>query len=639
MKPPIYKLSSCCITLAAILTVGAGVHAQANGDNALPVMKAEPFPMTEVRLLDGPFREAMLRDKAYILSLDPDRLLHNFRVTAGLPSSAEPLGGWEKPDCELRGHFVGHYLSALALMYASTGDEALKNRADYLVSELAKCQDAMPAMGYNKGFLSAYPEELFDRVDAAKRVWAPYYTLHKIMAGLLDVHQLCGNAQALAVLEKMADWLKFRVDRLSYAQMQKALDTEHGGMNEVLANLYAISGNPDHLKLAQAFNHEKVLDPLAHGVDKLDGLHANTQIPKVIGAARQYEVDGDPRMRDIATFFWQRVALARSWVIGGNSDAEHFFPIPKTSRHLSSVTAETCNTYNILKLTRHLFEWEPSGETMDFYERGLYNQILASQAPDSGMMTYFVSLKPAHFKVYSTPLDSFWCCTGTGTENHAKYGDTIYFHGADALYVNLFIPSELTWQERAIALRQETKFPDEAQTTLTMTCPKPITLALKIRNPAWAANASISVNGEIQNAREENGYLTIDRTWKTGDRVSVKLPMQLHLEALPDDPNTVAILYGPLVLAAELGTGGLPPNGQEAKNQTDLIKVADPPPPVLTGTPADLLAHIAPVADAANTFRVSQIAQPQDVTLVPFYLVHHQRYVVYWKLAQLTAPN
>jgi DUF1680 family protein len=249
------------------------------------------------------------------------------------------------------------------------------------------------------------------------------------------------------------------------------------------------------------------------------------------------------------------------------------------------------------------------------------------------MMTYFVSLKPAHFKTYSTPLDSFWCCVGTGIENHAKYSDTIYFHGADSLYVNLFIPSELIWKERGITLRQETRFPDEAQTILTMTCEKPAALALKIRKPAWAANASISVNGETQIAPEENGYLTIDRAWKTGDRISVKLPMQLHLEALPDDPNTVAVLYGPHGLAAELGTDGLPPHGQEAKGQKDLLKAADPAAPVLTGTPADLLAHITSVADAANTFRVSQMAQPQDLTLVPFYRVHHQRYVVYWKLA------
>ncbi len=617
--------------LALILFVTAAARAEPG-----PVkLKAEPFPLTEVRLRASPFQENMLRDKAYLLSLDADRLLHNFRVTAGLPSRAEPLGGWEKPNCELRGHSVGHYLSAVSLMYASTGDEALKQRADYLVAELAKCQEAMPSKGYNKGFLSAYPEEFFDRVDAGKKVWAPYYTLHKIMAGLFDANQLCGNAQALAVLEKMADWLKFRVDRLSHEQMQKALNEEHGGMNEVLANLYALTGKPDHLKLAQAFNHEAVLDPLAQGVDKLDGLHANTQIPKVIGAARQYELDGDTRLRDIAKFFWQRVALARSWVIGGNSDAEHFFPIAKTAQHLSPVTAETCNTYNMLKLTRHLFAWEPSGQAMDFYERGLYNQILASQAPDSGMMTYFVSLKPAHFKVYSTPLDSFWCCVGTGMENHAKYGDTIYFHsGADSLYVNLFIPSELTWKERGVTVRQETKFPDEGATMLTMNCARPALFALKIRQPAWAPGATISVNGQAAAAREENGYLTINRIWRTGDRVSVTLPMHLHLEPLPDDPNTVAVLYGPLVLAAKLVGEGLPPNGQEAKDQQDLNKVADPAPPVLSGAPGDLLAHIAPAAGGApNTFRITQVAQPGDVTLVPFHRIHHERYVVYWKLA------
>jgi DUF1680 family protein len=509
----------------------------------------------------------------------------------------------------------------------------LKKRTDYLVAELAKCQEAMPAKGYNQGFLSAYPESLFDRVDRAEKVWAPYYTLHKIMAGLLDVHQYCGNPQALDVLTRMAEWLKFRVDRLSAEQMQRALGNEHGGMNEVLANLYAVTGNPDHLKLAQAFNHEAVFAPLAAGQDKLNGLHANTQIPKITGAAREYELTGDPRLHDIAEFFWQRVALNRSYVIGGDSDREHFFPTNQFSKHLSPETAETCNTYNMLKLTRHLFEWEPSAATMDFYERGLYNQILASQDPDSGMMTYFVPLDAGRFKTYSTPEQSFWCCVGTGMENHAKYGDTIYFHGTNALYVNLFIASELRWSEAGVTVRQETKFPEQETTTLTFDCVSPATFTLNIRHPAWAGGMTVRVNGKKQKITNPPGsYFAIARTWQKGDQVEVRLPMHLHLETLPGDSNTVAFLYGPLVLAGELGTNGLPANGQRSPNQQDFEKMPVPPAPVLSGKPERALAQIKPVKGEPLVFRFQQTKSAPAVSLIPFYRLHHERYAVYWKI-------
>jgi hypothetical protein len=595
-------------------------------------LKAEPFDLTDVRLLPGPFQDAMLRDKALLLGMDPDRLLRNFQVTAGLPSQAQPLGGWEAPACELRGHFVGHYLSACALMYASTGDEALKRRTDYMVAELAKCQAAMPSQGYNKGFLFASPESLFDRVDAGTRVWAPYYTLHKIMAGLFDVYEHCGNQQALAVLERMAGWLEFRVGRLSYVQMQASLKNEQGGMNEVLTNLYAATGKPEYLKLAESFNHEAVFAPLAAGVDKLDGLHANTQIPKIIGAARQYEVTGDPRMHQIAAFFWDRVALHRSWVIGGHSDAEHFFPIMDFANHLSPVTAETCNTYNMLKLTRHLFEWDASAVEMDFYERALYNHILSSQDPDTGMMTYYVSMKPGHFKVYCTPVDSFWCCMGTGIENHAKYGDTIYFHAPDALYVNLFIPSTLQWAEAGVTVRQETNFPNEGKTTLTIHCGAPRKFALKLRHPGWAATVAVSINGKLQNvASDPASYLALDRTWHNGDKVEYTMPMTLRTEALPNDPATVSVLYGPLVLAGEMGADGLPPNGQEAKDPGELNRVPDPPAPVITSPVQEIVSHIqrAPGSDLA--FKTEGLVAPADLTLIPFYRVHHERYTVYWQ--------
>ena len=355
------------------------------------------------------------------------------------------------------------------------------------------------------------------------------------MAGLLDANQHCGNAQALDVLTKMADWVKFRVDHLTPEQMQKSLDTEHGGMNEVLANLYAVTGNPNYLPLAEAFNHQKVFGPLARGEDKLDRLHANTQIPKIIGAAREYELTGDPQFLTVAHTFWDAVALHRSYVIGGDSDHEHFFPVTDFAKHLSTDTAETCNTYNMLKLTRQLFALEPSAAKMDFYERGLYNHILASQDPETGMFVYLMSLKPGHFKTYSTPENSFWCCVGTGMENHSKYGDTIYFHDADSLYVNLFIASELSWPEKGLVVRQETNFPESDSTILKIKAEKPVNFALKIRHPAWAASGmSVSINGKKQSAASAPGsYFTLPRDLHDGDKVEIHFPMKLHTEPLP----------------------------------------------------------------------------------------------------------
>jgi DUF1680 family protein len=386
----------------------------------------------------------------------------------------------------------------------------------------------------------------------------------------------------------------------------------------------------------RAFNHEAIFGPLSHGQNQLDNLHANTQIPKIIGAAREYELTGDHTYHDIAQYFWQRVALERSFVIGGDSDREHFFPIDETSKHLGSETAETCNTYNMLKLTRHLFEREPSATTMDFYERGLYNHILAPQDPDSGMVTYFMSLKPAHFKVYSTPLESFWCCLGTGMENHAKYGDTIYFHDDNSLWVNLFIPSELSWKDKGVTVRQQTKFPEQDTTTLILKCEKPERFALRIRHPAWAVSGvSVLVNGQKQDIRSQPGsYFALEQTWRDGDKVELHFPMSLHTEALPDDPNTVAILYGPIVLAGELGTENLPKTAWYERNQGDADKIADPETPVFVGNVADVVSHIVPGEDKPLSFRTAGSAKPQEVSLIPFYRMRHQRYSVYWKVSR-----
>jgi DUF1680 family protein len=599
-----------------------------------PAMKspraAEQFPLTDVRLLDGPFRDAMLRDQKYLLSLDPDRFLFNFRKNVGLESSTRPYGGWEAPDCEQRGAMLGHYLTACSQMYASTGDAEFKRRVDHIIAGLAECQSNSVNAGFHAGFLSAFPESFIDRVEKRQPVWAPWYALHKIMAGLLAANQLCANEQALMVLTNMANWVKFRVDRLTPEQMQKSLDEEHGGMNEVLANLSALSGNTNYLALAEKFCHRAVLDPLARGEDRLDRLHANTQIPKTIGAARIYELIGDPHFAAIAENFWNNVALHRSFVFGGNSENEHFFPTNSYVQNLTARTAETCNTYNMLKLTTHLFAWRQDAGRMDFYERALFNDILGSQDPDTGMMTYFMSLKPGGFKTFSTPEDAFWCCVGTGMENHARYGEAIYYHGDSSLFVNLFIASELSWPEKNLTLRQETKFPDAGTTSLKFQCQQPAQLALKIRWPAWADQISVRVNGKKQKiSGQPSSYVTVDRKWRNGDRVDVELPMKLRTEPLSGTTNIVALLDGPIVLAGDLGTNGMPANTRSS-DASRFVRTPAPPVPVLVANNLKSLLHEVHPTRQPLVFRTSGLGETNDVTLIPFYQANHERYNVYW---------
>ena len=575
-------------------------------------LAARPFQLSQVQLLDGPFKHARELDRQYLLSLDADRLLHNFRITAGLPSSAKPLGGWEEPKCEVRGHFVGHYLTACALMVQATGDPRLKAKADYMVAELAKCQEKM-----GNGYLSAFPESFIDRVEACKPVWAPWYTLHKIYAGLVDMYARCGNRQALEVAKRAADWVKARCDKLSDAQMQKMLDNEHGGMNDVLAELYAVTGEDKYRQLSERFNHHAVLDPLARRQDKLTGLHANTQFPKVIGAARQYELTGNEKCRTLATFFWDVVTRERSYVTGGNSDGEHFSPKEELSKHIGPATTETCNTYNMLKLTRLLFGWDPRPEYADYCERALYNHILASQNPENGMVLYYLPLKTGVPKAFGTPNDSFWCCSGTGVENHARYGESIYFHGdGNTLFVNLFIPSELSWPEQGLKLRQETKFPESDSTRLTFTCKNPVQLTLKIRHPYWAtSDAELAVNGRKESLASTPGsYVTLARLWRPGDTIEVRMPMSLRTEGFRDNPRKRAILYGPLVLCAE-------------------IPMAKPL-PAIVADPAQIVPALTPVAGKPLRFvgspAVFRTAAEKPLTFMPLFAEYKKPYIVYW---------
>jgi DUF1680 family protein len=614
------------------------VRAEAAVDKIPPAItiKALPFDSKDVRLLDGPFKQAMDLDAKYLLSLEPDRLLSGFRREAGLQPAARVYGGWESRG--IAGHSLGHYLSACSRMYQDTGNGQFLDRVNYIVGQLAECQQTN-----GDGYVAAIPngKKIFDEIsrgDVRTRDfdlnggWVPWYTLHKEFAGLIDAWRFCGSTQALMVATNLAGWTEAVTRNLTETQWQAMLVCEQGGMNEVLADLYALTGNTNYLQLAEKFYHKKVMDPLAHGSDALDGLHSNMQIPKVIGAARIYELTGEGRYAAIAKYFWERVALHRSYAIGGNADNEHFFPVNNFARHLGGATCETCCTYNMLKLSQHLFEWSPDAVIMDFYERALYNDILASQDPETGMFVYLMSLKPGGFKTYSTPEDSFWCCVGSGMENHARYADAIYFYNSASLFVNLFIPSELTWREKNLVVRQETKFPEQDMTQLTLKCPRPVKLALAIRWPAWASEPlTVRINNRVEKINGRPGsYITLDREWHDGDRVIIRLPMKLHAEPLPGTTNTLALLFGPIVLAGELGTNAMPASVY-AREQTKFLNWPTPPAPVFVAAQNSLVERVKPT-DQPLTFRTHQLGQPEDVTLIPLYKVHDERYSVYWKV-------
>lgn len=605
--------------------------------------RAIPFNLADVRLLNGPFLRAQERDARYLLQLEPDRLLHNFRVNAGLKPKAAVYGGWEsvEPWIAIRchGHTLGHYLSASSLMFASTGDQRFKKLTDYIVAELRDCQDA----GDQSGLVCAFPDgdaPLREILHATRFVGVPWYTMHKIFAGLRDAYLYTDNRTALDVLVKLSDWALAHTQNLSDEQFQHMLETEHGGMNEVLADVYALTGEKRYLTLAERFCHRALLNPLAEARDTLDGLHSNTQIPKVIGFNRLYQLTGQADYSAASRFFWQTVVSRRTFATGGNGDYEHFFPPADFLKHLGSAkTMETCCTYNMLKLTRSLFEQDPAATHADYYERALYNSILASQDPDSGMMTYFQPVRPGYLKLYCTPTDSFWCCTGSGMENHAKYGDSIYFHEADTLYVNLFIPSTLAWREKGLTIRQTTRFPDEERTRLRFMSRKPVKLTLKVRHPSWCQAATITVNGRRLSTSSQPGtYIAINRVWRDRDTVEVHLPMTLRTEALPGHADMVAILYGPIVLAGELGKKGLVPGADLIVNERTIGDLLNEKVdvPVFRGEPQEIVKRIKPSTESALTFQTTGIGDPHDVTLIPFNRVAHERYNLYWKLVEPT---
>jgi len=602
------------------------------------------FPLSSVHLLESPFLVAQQRDMEYILSLDPDRLLAPFLIDAGIGPRAERYGNWE--SIGLDGHTGGHYLSALALMYAATGNEKLSERLDYMIGWIGRCQEKN-GNGYVSGIpggKSMFMEIAEGKIDAGSfslaNRWVPLYNIHKLFAGLRDAYLVAGNEKAREILVKLTDWFYNLSADFTDEQIQAILRTEHGGLNEVFADVYAITGDNKYLTLAERYSHRFILDSLIAGKNELTGLHANTQIPKVIGFKRIADLSGNKDWDAAAAFFWDLVRENWTVSIGGNSVREHFQPAGDYSSMMESNQGpETCNTYNMLRLTKLLFLSDPDAVYMDYYERALYNHILSSEHPEKGGFVYFTPMRPRHYRVYSRPQQCFWCCVGTGLENHGKYGEMVYAHNDMDLFVNLFIPSTLEWKEKGISLSQQTNFPYQESTSFILRLDKPEKFSLNIRCPGWIklGEMKIKINDkEIKNLNIKGAFVALERKWKSGDLVTVSLPMHTRLEYLPDHSSWASIIHGPIVLAAVTDTTAL--TGLFA-DYSRMGHVANGPlypidkAPVIVSKDRNFAAGIRPKSDKPLAFTMPDLINPgeyDDMELVPFFGIHEARYMIYW---------
>jgi len=611
---------------ATVALVGGAARAAAS----VAMGRAKPLPLTAVRLRPSDFATAVEVNRTYLHRLEPDRLLHNFRKYAGLEPKAAIYGGWESDT--IAGHTLGHYLTALVLTWQQTGDPEMRRRADYIVDELAQAQTKrgtgyVGALGRKrKDGTIVDGEEIFPEIMKGEirsggfdlnGAWSPLYTVHKLFAGLLDVNAGWGNARALAVVEGLGGYFERVFAALTPAQVQEVLGCEYGGLNESYAELYARTGDRRWLKMAETLYDNRVLDPLMRGEDKLANFHANTQVPKLIGLARINEVSNDPAKAKAAAFFWDTVVHHHSYVIGGNADREYFAEPDSIAEHITEQTCEHCNTYNMLKLTRHLWSWQPDGALFDYYERAHLNHVMAAHDPSTGGFTYMTPLMTGADRGYSTKDDdAFWCCVGSGMESHAKHGDSIFWEGEEgSFYVNLYIPADATWAARRATVTLDTRYPFEPESTLTFNTVKRGRFSVALRVPGWAGDrAVVRVNGEAVVPRMERGYAIVDRRWTAGDRVTIALPLDLRIEAAPGDADMVSIVRGPMVLAADLG-----PNATKWER-------ADP---ALVG--ADLLGGFRAADASAGRYATSGVVRPADLGFVPFYRQYQRRSAVYFK--------
>ena len=644
--------------LALIISISIG-KAQTNH-------QVSYFSLQDVKLLSSPFLQAQQTDLHYILALDPDRLSAPFLREAGLTPKAPSYTNWENTG--LDGHIGGHYLSALSMMYAATGDTAIYHRLNYMLNELHRAQQAVGTgfIGGTPGSLQLWKEIKAGDIRAGgfslNGKWVPLYNIHKTYAGLRDAYLYAHSDLARQMLIDLTDWIIDITSGLSDNQMQDMLRSEHGGLNETFADVAEITGDKKYLELARRFSHKVILDPLIKNEDRLNGMHANTQIPKVIGYKRVAEVSKDDKdwnhaveWDHAARFFWNTVVNHRSVCIGGNSVREHFHPSDNFTSMLNDVQGpETCNTYNMLRLTKMLYQNsgdvgnsnKPDPRYVDYYERALYNHILSSQEPDKGGFVYFTPMRPGHYRVYSQPETSMWCCVGSGLENHTKYGEFIYAHQQDTLYVNLFIPSQLNWKEQGVTLTQETLFPDDEKITLRIDKAAKKKLTLMIRIPKWTGNSEgyeITINGKKHLYDKQAGastYLPIRRKWKKGDMITFHLPMKVSLEQIPDKKDYYAFLYGPIVLAASTGTENL--DGIYADDsrgghiahgrQIPLQEI-----PMLIGNPDSIRhsLHKQPRSKLAFSYdgNVYPTQKSKSLELIPFFRLHNSRYAVYFRQA------
>lgn len=601
------------------------------------------FPLSDVTLLDGMFKHARDLNIEVLLQYSVDRLLAPYRKEAGLPEKAPGYPNWKGLD----GHIAGHYLSALAMNYKATGHKECKRRMEYMLSELEKIQEgnAVNNPGWGKGYLGGFPnsETLWSgfRVGDFKvydSSWAPFYNLHKMYAGLRDAWLYCGYEEAKSMFLEFCDWGIAIASGLDDDQMQHILDMEHGGMNETFADAYQISGDKKYLDAAKRYSHNMFLEPLSRKTDNLDNKHANTQIPKFIGFARIAELDGDEKYNKAGSFSWETITAHRSLAFGGNSRREHFPSVNACSDFIRDVDGpESCNSYNMLKLTEVLFRQRPSAHYTDYYERTLFNHILSTQHPEHGGYVYFTPARPRHYRVYSAPNEAMWCCVGTGMENHARYNQFIYTHSGDSLFLNLFIASELNWKDRNVRLKQETGFPFEDRTNLTITHGAS-RFNLMVRYPGWVKKGAlrVTVNGkEVKYSALPSSYISIERKWEKGDVLEVSMPMHNTVEHLPNVPDYIAFMHGPVLLGAKTGTedlkGLIADDGRWSQYPGGKLLPVNKAPILIEDDIENIAGKLEPVENEPLNFTLDlKMINAVDVKLKPFFQIHDARYMMYW---------
>lgn len=618
-----------------------------NDERQSPSDHLQAFHLSSVKITDGPFKHASETNVEYVMSHDVDRLLAPFLKEAGLEPKAESYGNWENTG--LDGHTAGHYLTSLSLIAASEDLPEASERLNYMIDELAGCQQAN-GRGYVGGIPGGY--QMWEEVAkgdiraggfSLNNKWVPIYNIHKLFAGLIDAWTYTGNEKAREVLIGLSDYFLTVFGNLTDEQVQTMLASEHGGINEAFADVYSITGEEKYLRLAERLSHRAILDPLLQHEDKLSGLHANTQIPKVIGFMKVAAIEGDSALHDASRFFWQTVVNNRSITIGGNSTYEHFHPSDDFSSMIESRQGpETCNTYNMMKLSKLLYQNEGELQYIDYYERAMYNHILSSQHPGHGGLVYFTPMRPQHYRVYSNPGETFWCCVGSGIENHAKYGELIYAHDSVNLYLNLFVASELDWEEKGLKVTQTTNFPESGETTLKLGLEQASEFTLFIRHPEWNDRAplSVKVNGKKYRSESSPGeYLPITRKWSDGDVVEIKFDLYNYGELLPDQSPYISLLHGPIVLAAANGSEGLEglvADGSRMGHVADGPLLSRENAPVLVKTGDAWAEQISPLEGQPLTFLAKGLFRPEPeggLELIPFYRLHDSRYTVYWQVA------